>query len=42
MESTISVDPSNKLVPVRLSKTEAGTRVIPLNEEAYSAIEALK
>jgi len=36
------VDPFNKLVTVRLSKTEAGTRIIPLNEEAYSAIEALK
>jgi integrase len=36
------VDPFNRLVTVRLSKTEAGTRVIPLNDEAYSAIEALK
>jgi integrase len=36
------VDPFNKLVTVRLSKTDAGTRVIPLNDEAYSAIEALK
>ncbi len=36
------VDPFDRLVTVRLSKTEAGTRVIPLNDEAYSAIEALK
>jgi len=37
-----AIDPFNRLVTVRLSKTEAGTRVIPLNDEAYSAIEALK
>ncbi len=36
------VDPLNRLVMVRLSKTDAGARVIPLNDEAYSAIEALK
>lgn len=36
------VDPVNRLVTVRLSKTEAGTRVIPLNDEAYAAIAALK
>ena len=36
------VDPFNKLVTVRLSKTDAGTRVISLNDEAHSAIEALK
>jgi integrase len=36
------VDPTNRVVMVRRSKTEAGTRVIPLNEEAWSAIAALK
>jgi integrase len=36
------IDPFNRLVMVRVSKTDAGTRVIPLNDDAYSAIEALK
>jgi integrase len=36
------IDPFNRLVTVRVSKTDAGTRVNPLNDEAYSAIEALK
>jgi integrase len=36
------VDLFNELVTVRLSKTAAGTRIIPLNEEAHSAIGALK
>ena len=36
------VDPLNRLVTVRRSKTEAGTRVIPLNDEAWSAIAAMK
>jgi integrase len=36
------LDPVNRLVSVRRSKTEAGTRVIPLNDEAWAAIAALK
>jgi integrase len=36
------LDPVNRLVTVRRSKTEAGSRVIPLNDEAWSAIVALK
>jgi len=36
------VDAFNRIVTVRRSKTEAGTRVIPLNDEAWSAIAALK
>jgi integrase len=36
------VDPFQRLLTVRLSKTDAGSRVIPINDEAYSAIEALK
>ena len=36
------VDPFNRFVTVRRSKTEAGARVIPLNDEAFSAIAALK
>jgi integrase len=36
------LDPVNRLVTVRRSKTQAGTRVIPLNDEAWAAIAALK
>jgi len=36
------VDAFNRLVTVRRSKTEAGKRVIPLNDEAWSAIATLK
>ncbi len=36
------LDPVNRLVTVRKSKTEAGSRVIPLNDEAWAAIVALK
>ena len=36
------VDPFNRIVRVRRSKTEAGKRTIPLNDEAFSAIAALK
>jgi integrase len=36
------LDPLNRLVTIRRSKTEAGTRVIPLNDEAWSAVAALK
>jgi integrase len=36
------LDPLGRLITVRRSKTEAGTRVIPLNEEAWSAIAAMK
>jgi len=36
------VDPFGRTVTVRQSKTEAGSRVIPLNEEAWSSIAALK
>ena len=36
------LDPFNRLVTVRRSKTEAGTRVIPLNDLAWSAFAAMK
>jgi len=36
------LDPTNRLVMVRRSKTDAGTRIIPLNDEAWSSIAALK
>jgi integrase len=36
------LDPENRLVTVRRSKTEAGCRVIPLNQESWSSITALK
>ena len=36
------VDPFNRILTVRRSKTEAGKRTIPLNDEAFSAIAALK
>jgi integrase len=36
------LDPINRLVTVRRSKTEAGTRVIPLNDLAWSAFAAMK
>ena len=36
------LDPVNRLVTVRRSKNEAGARVIPLNDEAWSAIAAMK
>jgi len=36
------LNPVNHIVTVRRSKTEAGTRTIPLNEEAWSAIVAMK
>jgi integrase len=36
------VDPVARIVTVRRSKTDAGTRVIPLNDEAWSAIAAMK
>jgi integrase len=36
------LDPFERLVTVRISKTDAGGRVIPLNEEAWSAFAALK
>lgn len=36
------LDPSQRVITVRRSKTEAGSRVIPLNDEAWSAIAALK
>ena len=35
-------DPINRLVVIRRSKTDAGTRVIPLNDEAWSAFAGLK
>jgi integrase len=35
-------DPINRLVVIRKSKTEAGSRTIPLNDEAWSAFAALK
>jgi integrase len=36
------LDPFNRLVTVRRSKTEAGSRVIPINDIAWSAFTALK
>lgn len=36
------VDSMARIVTVRRSKTDAGTRVIPLNDEAWSAIAAMK
>lgn len=36
------LDPTNRLVAVRHSKTDAGVRIIPLNDEAWSSIAALK
>jgi len=36
------LDPFNRLVTVRRSKTEAGARVIPLNDLAWSALAAMK
>lgn len=36
------LDPEQRLIVIRKSKTEAGSRVIPLNAEAWSAIRALK
>jgi integrase len=36
------VDPFGMVITVRRSKTDDGTRVIPINEEAWSAISALK
>jgi len=36
------LDPFSRLITVRRSKTEAGKRVIPLNDEAWSAIAAMK
>jgi integrase len=36
------LDPFGRLITVRLSKTDAGTRVLPLNDEAWSAVCALK
>ena len=35
------LDPINRVITVRVSKTDAGTRTIPLNDEAWSAIAAL-
>ena len=36
------LDPFGRLITVRRSKTDAGARVIPLNDEAWSAVCALK
>jgi integrase len=36
------LDPVNRTLVIRRSKTEAGTQIIPLNDEAWSAIVALK
>jgi len=36
------LDPVNRILTIRRSKTEAGTRVIPLNDEAWAAVAALK
>ena len=36
------LDPTTRLVTVKRSKTDAGTRLIPLNDEAWSAVCALK
>jgi integrase len=36
------LDPFNRTLTVRLSKTDAGSRILPLNGEAWSAVAALK
>jgi integrase len=36
------LDPIERTLTIRRSKTEAGTRVIPLNDEAWAAVAALK
>jgi integrase len=36
------LDPTNRTLTIRRSKTEAGTRLIPLNDEAWAAVAALK
>jgi integrase len=36
------LDPENRLVTIRKSKTDGSSRIIPLNDEAWSAIAALK
>src|SRR5262249_32625120 len=36
------LDPFDRVITVRRSKTPAGTRIIPLNDEAWSAVAALK
>lgn len=36
------LDPFGRLITVRRSKTDAGTRVIPLNDEAWCAVRGLK
>jgi integrase len=36
------LDAFDRLITVRRSKTDAGTRVIPLNDEAWNAVAALK
>jgi len=36
------LDPTNLTLTVRRSKREAGTRVLPLNDEAWAAVAALK
>lgn len=36
------IDPFERLATVRRSKTDAGSRIIPLNAEAWSAIMAMK
>ena len=36
------IDPFQKLVTVRRSKTDAGSRVIPINPEAWNAIAGVK
>jgi integrase len=36
------LDPFNRLVTVRRSKTDAGTRIIPLNDLAWSSFAAMK
>jgi len=36
------LDPINRTLTIRISKTEAATRVIPLNDEAWAAVAALK
>jgi integrase len=35
-------DPVTKTLTIQKSKTEAGTRVIPLNDEAWAAVTAMK
>ena len=36
------LDPASRLITVRKSKTDAGDRIIPLHDEAWSAMVAMR